>query len=295
MEVMKLISIFGVALVALLALVSVRENLILQEIQSLQLGLISEARQELSRSSEIEDLRKLERSNATYQRYIRPVNEKIQSLLWPPLRQKSLTAWSDQFFSHIETDMDLKKAEIESDIKAEIQEITQLEEAGQERLMKVLAMSQALPQAEERLEWVQKELAAIESSLNEKDREVLSEIRSAGISGLRNLRQFLADNKSEADLVSYLSSRAFYAEVLESVSDKILSLHQEDLRKLTWNEFSMQLLKTLNRQNQRLARLREREKEESQKSAIADLLLQRYQQELQNEGVSEADEAIEFN
>jgi hypothetical protein len=280
---MKILSILGLAVAALITLMAVRENLVLQEVQTLKTELLVQLRQDIQKKNDAEELKNLENSSKLFQTYVQPVASKAQSLLWPALRKKNLETWSVNLFQQLEVELDLRRIELAHELNREIDMILAENSAGDDRLLKILEVSQRLPDADERIKLIQNELNSMQAALSESDRQRLSEIRGIGIEGLRKLRSFLAKNTDETTMVSYLSSRAFYGEVIEPVSEQILSLHQAELRKLTWNEFSMQLLRTLDRQNQRLAKIRQDREEKSKNNALADLLKLRFEEELQKE------------
>ncbi|TVQ77678.1 MAG: hypothetical protein EA369_08825 [Bradymonadales bacterium] len=283
MEAMKIIGLVLLSVASLVCFGFLRENLILQEVQHTQIQILQDLRRDFQKIESLDDLNRELQASKVHQDYLLPVQQQIQALVWPPLRKRALENWNQSLHKSIKSERQIRETQILSVIQEGLGHIRETEVASQDRMLKVLEKSLLLNDNDRALKELQEELRLLEAQLKESDRARLQDIRKIGIDSLRGLRSRLQAQTTEEETLSYLSSRAFYSEVIESVSDEILSLNQEEARKLTWNEFSMQLLRLLNRQNQVMAQRRLQEEERQERNVLAEILRERYLRELERD------------
>lgn len=245
--------IFGLSL---LALVAGREWLIRQEIQSLQENTRAQISDHLNLLSDLRSLKDFDKSSQIYHRYIEPVVNTSSRLLWPNAREDLVSAWTRELFSQIEVSQVSRMQTLKAEFSEKQKMLREGKEASSQRLIDLVAMSEALDPQFQCASLVKAELDEIQANGQKRDIETLAQVKETQKAAISRLRERIR-GMSESKLGKFLSSRAYQNEILAPVQDQILKVRQEKLRREALQSFDNQIFRALNKHRGHIEKSRE--------------------------------------
>lgn len=273
----------GLAVLCLISLLVLREWSVSKELASIEQHLSGELSHYLSEVEDSHRLQNLQSSSFVYRRFIEPHLMVASRLIWFPTRDKKLLAWERKVHQELQDRSYQRARELRSQLDDRITQLRLQMEPSRERLLEVFEVSQLLQDRRDRQEIFQLELRDIQSQTERHDRDLIQVVRTIGVDKLQQLQRVIRD-MDESEFVDFLASAEFFQEILQPVSDKVLELRQDSLRKSTWSEFQRNLVTALSRKQQRIARQRPEEIERQDRlQSMTELLRREYQREVDGE------------
>ena len=238
------------------SVLTVREWLLLNEVNSTKALIRSQIDEQLDKAISVERVQHLTTSSVVFERYLAPVFEVANRLLWPPVRQKSMSDWKRTVHTKVEDLVVSRKKSIESEMGYEVAAIRQSQEPNFKRLVKIIDETRDISTKEALIATIKEEIKLIAKHNRGQDKKMVLALKGKGIERIRMLRSRLFE-LDEVALSEFLTSKKYIKDIQSEVIDYILSIQNEKLRRRTWGQFEKKLLNILHRKQLLLARGRE--------------------------------------
>ncbi len=248
---MKKYAFFSLGLGLLISAISVREWLLNEEIEATQKQVYEQITQHILNASTVERVRELSSSSVAFERYISPLIEISNRLLWPGSRESIVSNWKRSVHTHLEETSIARLKDLALNVDIEIKKLHTEMKPGIARLYKVVDIAQGQNAQMSCSDTVKSEMKAIRETSELRDQETLAHLKSEGQTQLRQLKKTLT-GMTHKQISNYFTSGRFNREIQEPVMGYILKIKQEEIRLNAWNEFRKSIANTLAGQSVKL-------------------------------------------
>lgn len=223
-----------------------RELIIHREVNSIQAGLLTSLVESMETSPTKERLERMTSSMIVYNRYLEPVIQTAQGLLWPFSRNSIINTWKRDIHTKIENHFQLKLDSFNDEAHQLIQKARENDIPSLFRLEEIVKLSQNIPSELERIQMIEEELQQIRTSTELADQKLLEDIKNVGKTRLIELKNIIQP-MSETELFDFMVSGELYSIIQKPVEEKILQIRQTNLRTASWSEFQEKLNQVVGR------------------------------------------------
>lgn len=259
---------------------ALREWLVREEISTTQAQLKTQLSEMLKSASTRERLQEINTSSMVFDKFITPVFEATNRLLFPGSRLQSLLEWAKGVHSDIAETLEARNIQMKSQFYSEIKAIRASSNPSVDRMMKVLKKAEELQSEQTPSQLAADEMRDLKEFGQKRDDMTLMSVKSEGLKRLQDLRKLLkkADHKRMGE---YLSSGQFVKEIQQPAIELILQIRQEEVRKQAWTEFRAKLNDILSHRSVQLHNVARRKKEKEFERLFEEPMAQLFEQEEQ--------------
>jgi hypothetical protein len=229
----------------LTAAFSFREWLLWQEAAVTKNQLKDQATQSIQNAQTFERVHYFTTSTVVYERYLEPVIEIANRLLWSPSRSEIISDWKREIHALLDDLAANRTAALSLDAEKNIQKLRADSKPSLNRLYEVLKNSEnntTLSCAQT----VHDEMKMIAEAGQKRDQEILTQMKVEGLTQLKHLDKAMK-GMTNAQVGNFLKSGRFIREIQQPVFDLALQIKQEELRKSAWAEFERKLSSALSK------------------------------------------------
>lgn len=253
---MKKYFILSTALILLLAALSFREWLLLQEIAVTKSQLKDQASSSIQSAQSLDRVHYFTTSAVVYERYLSPVIDVANRLMWPPSRTEIIAEWKREIHATLDDLTANRRTSLSQDANLGIQKLRGDSKPGLNRLYEVLKLSENNTDLS-CAQTVREEMKSISDAGQKRDQEILTQMKVEGLTQLKHLDKAVK-GMSPAQIGNFLRSGRFLREIQQPVLDYVLQIKQEELRKAAWSEFERKLSVALAKKSVPVAAVKDR-------------------------------------
>jgi hypothetical protein len=273
----------GLSVLLIIAGLSVREWLIVEEIQTLRVEFKDQIQDGIRQTQSVERLEDFKKIQFVNERYLEPVILLASRQIWPGAAQREILNWRRELHATLSDQLYLKQASLQEKVTQEISGVRLSEKPSVARLQNVVAMTEALDSALERTRLIKEELEAMQAATKAADQTALDQLKKVGKQSLALLRK-KARNLQSSGLANYLTSAAYEAEVEKPVLDLVFSIRHPQLRQKAWEEFNEQRRKIFSNRFKSIAKNSSPQLPEPKaENTLAEVLKREFDRELERE------------
>jgi len=233
-----------------------REWVLNQELNDLRSAVISQLREHVSNANSISRLRELQEVATVYSRYLEPLLLVSSRMIWGPTRSDIVISWRREVQTELEEQISKKTSDFEATFRKEMNAVRMTETPSLKRLSSLVRICEEKSPTLICSTIMDEELAAIQKTAAEKDQGLLAAIKTEGVLRLKELKTQLT-SKSSKQIALYLTSGKYHRAIEKPITDLIMNLKQNELRKSAWNEFEKKRDEILSHKKAAVARANE--------------------------------------
>jgi hypothetical protein len=237
-----------IGLILLVGGIGLREWLVREEIDATQDQLRTQLNEMVKSASTRERMNELSGSSFVFEKFVAPVFEATNRLLWPSSRVQALFDWTRSVHQEISKTSETKQEAMKTQYNTEVKNLREAATPSVDRMIQIMKKAEALDPTQSASEIAITEMKALKEFGQKKDDTVLSSVKEEGLKRLMQLRKMLkkADHKRMGE---FLSSGKFVQEIQQPAIELILQIRQEDIRKQAWKEFRLKLSEILSKRS----------------------------------------------
>jgi outer membrane translocation and assembly module TamA len=253
---MKKYILLVIGLVLIIGGLSTREWLIREEISIRKTNLKEQASLSIQNAQSHDRVRYFSTSAVVYERYLEPIIQEANRLLWPTSRADLLADWKREIHFYLDDLSNTRLSALSSESEKEIQRLHQEVKPSVKRLYDILKASENSPSLS-CAQTVRSEMQSISEAGQKRDQEMLTAMKIEGLNQLKHLDKAVK-GMTNAQLGNFLKSGRFIREIEAPVLDFALQIKQEELRKAAWEEFERKVLSALSKKGASIADVKDR-------------------------------------
>lgn len=253
---MKKVLILSLGALFLISGLCIREWLLHQEISVTETQLKEQATTALQSASSVDRVRHLTTSTVVYERYLSPVIEISNRLLWTPSRSEVISDWKREMHSLVDDLAANRRDVLSKDAVDQIQKIRSEAKPGLPRLYDILKAAENTADLS-CSQTVRDEMKTLSEAGQKRDQEILAAMKVEGLTQLKHLDKAIKGMGS-AQIGNFLKSGRFLREIQQPILNYVLQIKQEELRKSAWTEFQKKIEAALSHKSVPVASVKDR-------------------------------------
>ncbi|MDB5037295.1 MAG: hypothetical protein JWQ35_823 [Bacteriovoracaceae bacterium] len=239
------------------AALSIREWLLITEIKLTETALREQVVESFQNAPNADKIRYLTSSSIAYERYLEPIIEATNRLLWPTSRTEMLSEWKRSLHTQMDDLAAVRSSSLLSEVQKNISKVKSDSKAGLSRLYEILKLNEAAQVQVSCTQTVQEEMKLIQDAGIKRDQDVLASMKSEGRLQLKHLEKRIKGMNAN-QMSQFLKSGRFVREIQQPVLDYVLQIKQEELRKSAWAEFERKVETVLSHKNFAVAKTKDK-------------------------------------